>query len=80
MAEAKKSFFSNKFTLIALALLIGVVIGGYLMHVFIEPELNKDSVSEMNSLKSTNSLLDEQVSALSDCLKKVNIDPNSCGK
>jgi uncharacterized membrane-anchored protein YhcB (DUF1043 family) len=78
MAEGKKSIFSNKFTLIALALLIGIIIGGYLMHVFIEPELNKDSITELNSLKAKNSLLDEQVSNLSDCLQKVNIDPNSC--
>ncbi len=48
------------------------------MHVFIEPELNKESINEINTLKTTNSLLDEQVNKLSECLKKVNIDPNTC--
>ena len=74
-----KKINSNKtIVLFAIVLVIGIVLGAYLEHTYIEKIISQDKCSDYNALLRKNSELDKQADFYYTCLNNSGIDPKVC--
>lgn len=76
----KKGGISREIIIIIVALIIGILIGGYLSVTFIAPQLYKNTDERIALLSAKNNIQTQQVQTYAQCLQKNNIDLASCEK
>ena len=75
----KKSIFSNKlFIIFAVALVVGIFIGAYVQHNFVEAYLFEGKAKDYNNLLERNILLDKTVDKYYKCMIDKNINAGEC--
>ncbi len=78
--ERKKgsSFWTLNRAFVLFVFIFGLLIGGFLMHQYIEPALQEKACQDYNALMEKNQQLDEEVDNYYDCLVDFNINPQQC--
>ena len=78
LRDAGSSFWTAQRVFILFIFVLGLVVGGFLMHQYVEPELNKRLVNDFNALSAANTALDHKVDVLVGCLQSHQVNPDTC--
>lgn len=73
-----KRFFTFKKVSLIVVFLLGLSLGMYLMHIYVEPALYQDIIKENYDLNLMNQQLDKSNDLFYNCLLNNEIDPGSC--
>lgn len=73
-----KGLLTTNRVFILFVFIIGLLLGGFLMHQYIEPVLQEKACGDYNALMEINEQLDKDVDNYRDCLDRFNIDPKLC--
>lgn len=78
--ERKKGrdFWTLNRVFVLFIFIFGLLLGGFLVHQYIEPVLQEKACGDYNALLEKNQQLDEQVDNYYNCLVRFNIDPKLC--
>ncbi|HIH17030.1 MAG TPA: hypothetical protein HA252_06515 [Candidatus Diapherotrites archaeon] len=80
LKDVGPSFWTAQRVFILFVFLLGLVLGGFLAHQYVEPELNKRIVNDLNAFNATNKALDRKVDFLVECLHSQQVNPDTCLK
>ncbi|VVC00367.1 Uncharacterised protein [uncultured archaeon] len=72
-------FWTTERKLFALFFILGLAIGGFLVHTYIDPAFYGLQAKDTNSIIEENSRLDSRAEELYNCLLENNIPPSVCG-
>lgn len=80
LRDVGPSFWTAQRVFILFIFVLGLVVGGFLMHQYVEPELNKRLVNDFNAMGAANTALDRKVDVLVGCLQSHQVNPDTCLK
>ena len=74
----RKGLFSQQRIMFLALFIVGLLIGLYLEHTFIEPAISNDTNERIALLSAKNNLQTEQIQVYAQCLQKNNVELASC--